>query len=178
MTVVLYDLVGANDQRFSPHCWRVRMALAHKGLPCEARATRFCDVPTVGGGRFKTIPVIEDRGELIGDSWTIAQYLEEAYPDLPSLFSGHGGQELTRFVQSWCVGVLHAGLAPLIMLDIFEQLVAEDQPQFRASREARFGRSLEEVQAGREARLEGFRNSMEPLRRTLQGVAYLGGDGP
>ncbi|MEM7025679.1 MAG: glutathione S-transferase C-terminal domain-containing protein [Pseudomonadota bacterium] len=46
------------------------------------------------------------------------------------------------------------------------------------AREVRFGRSLEEVQAGREARLEGFRNSLEPLRRTLQGVAYLGGDRP
>jgi len=32
MTIVLHDLTGADDRRFSPNCWRTRMALAHKGL--------------------------------------------------------------------------------------------------------------------------------------------------
>jgi glutathione S-transferase len=31
------------------------------------------------------------------------------------------------------------------------------------------------VQAGREARLEGFRKSLQPLRMTLQDAAFLGG---
>jgi hypothetical protein len=32
MAIKLYDLAGAElDQRFSPYCWRTRMALAHKG---------------------------------------------------------------------------------------------------------------------------------------------------
>src|SRR5919106_2992164 len=167
MTVVLYDLVGKEDRRFSPHCWRTRMALAHKGLDCEARPTRFTEIARVAGGRFKTIPVIEDRGRAIVDSWAIAQYLEETYPDRPSLFGGPGGEALSRFVQSWCVAVLHAGLITMIVLDIHDRLMPEDQAYFQTSREQRFGRRLEEVQAGREERLEGFRKSLQPLRMAL-----------
>jgi hypothetical protein len=36
MTITMYDLAGAEmDRRFSPFCWRSRMALAHKGLAVE-----------------------------------------------------------------------------------------------------------------------------------------------
>ena len=31
MSIRLYDLAGAqDDRRFSPYCWRVKMALVHK----------------------------------------------------------------------------------------------------------------------------------------------------
>jgi glutathione S-transferase len=178
MTVVLYDLVGKEDRRFSPHCWRTRMALAHKGLDCEARPTRFTEIAEIAGGRFKTVPAIEDQGHAIVDSWAIARHLEETYPDRPSLFGGSGGEALSRFVQSWCVAVLHAGLVGMIALDIHEHLTPEDQIYFRTSREQRFGRTLEEVQAGREARLEDFRKSLQPLRMTLKDAPFLGGEQP
>ena len=33
----LYELAGADEnRRFRPYCWRVRMALAHKGLEVES----------------------------------------------------------------------------------------------------------------------------------------------
>jgi len=86
MTVILYDLVGVDDRRFSPNGWRTRMALAHKGLPCDARPTRFCDIATIAGGRFKTVPVIEDAGRTVVDSETIARDLEARYQERPSLF--------------------------------------------------------------------------------------------
>jgi len=36
MSITLYDLAGAEaDRRFSPFCWRARMALADKGLAVE-----------------------------------------------------------------------------------------------------------------------------------------------
>jgi glutathione S-transferase len=178
MSVILYDLVGVDDRRFSPHCWRTRMALAHKRLDCDARPTRFCDIATVAGGQFKTVPVIDDAGRLVVDSAAIAKDLEERYPDRPSLFGGAGGEALTLFVQSWCVAVLHAGLAPMIVLDILEHLLPEDQATFRSTREQRFGRTLEEVQADRETRVVGFRKSLEPLRRTVQAQPFLGGDQP
>jgi len=66
----------------------------------------------------------------------------------------------------------------MIVLDIFEHLLPEDRASFRATREQRFGRTLEEVQADRETRVDGFRRSLEPLRRTLQGQPFLGGDQP
>ena len=40
----LFELCGADDDlRFSPYCWRTRLALAHKGLPVETIAWRFTE---------------------------------------------------------------------------------------------------------------------------------------
>ena len=178
MSVVLYDLVGRDDRRFSPHCWRTRMALAHKGLEYEARPTKFTEIGAIGDGQVKTVPAIEDGERLIGDSWAIAQYLEASYPEGPSLFGGAGGEAVTRFVQNWCAAVLHAQLIGMVVRDIWERLAPEDQDYFRTSREQRFGRTLEEVQAGREARLDGFRNGLQPLRTALKDAPFLGGAQP
>jgi glutathione S-transferase len=41
----------------------------------------------------------------------------------------------------------------MIISDIHRHLLPEDQDYFRSSREKRFGRSLEDAQAGREERL-------------------------
>lgn len=178
MSVILYDLVGADDRRFSPHCWRTRMALAHKGLACDARPTRFSDIASVAGGGYKTIPVIDDGGHVVVDSGAIARDLEARYPDRPSLFGGPGGEALTTFVERWAAGVVHVGLVPMIILDIYQHLVPEDQPTFRSTREQRLGRTLEEAQADRETRVVGFRKSLEPMRQVVQGQPFMGGDQP
>ena len=55
MTILLYELVGRDAARpFSPHCWKIAMALAHKGLGRSSLQTRFLDVPRVEGGISKT----------------------------------------------------------------------------------------------------------------------------
>ena len=53
-----------------------------------------------------------------------------------------------------------------------------DAADFRKTREARFGKPLEEVVAGREKSVEGFRRTLEPMRLTLKTQAYLGGNAP
>jgi glutathione S-transferase len=154
------------------------MALAHKGLHCEARPTRFTEIRKIGDGAVKTVPAIEDGRRLIVDSWAIARYLEETYPDRPSLFGGAGGEAVTLFVQSWCAAVLHAQLITMVVLDIWQHVAPEDREYFRTSREQRFGRALEDVQAGREGRLDDFRKSLQPLRMTLKDAPFLGGQQP
>ncbi len=68
MTIILYDLVGANqDIRFSPHCWKVRMSLAHKGLEYQTVPTTFVGVPLVENGISKTIPVIRDENRVVAE---------------------------------------------------------------------------------------------------------------
>ena len=44
MVLKLYDLAGAEDNiRFSPYCWRVKMALKHKGLKFEEIPWRYVE---------------------------------------------------------------------------------------------------------------------------------------
>jgi glutathione S-transferase len=71
-----------------------------------------------------------------------------------------------------------AGIFPLIIADIPTGLKPVDAAYFRKSREARFGKPLEEVMAGRNKAVEGFRRSLDPLRLTLKTQPYLGGQAP
>src|SRR5690606_19195462 len=91
MTIVMYDLVGRDHSRpFSPHCWKARLALAHKGLDCRTVPVTFGEIAGIEGGTTKTVPVIRDGDRLVVDSFDIALYLEERYPDRPTLFGGEG----------------------------------------------------------------------------------------
>jgi len=138
----------------------------------------YAEIASIGDGTHKTVPVIEDGGRFFGDSWTIANYLEEVYPERPSLFGGAAGRAPTLFLLNWVTEALHRGVAELVVLDIHDQLGERDKAYFRSSRERRFGRTLEEVQQGRETRVETFRKSLEPLRKTLAAQPWLSGDEP
>jgi glutathione S-transferase len=171
MTITLYDLAGAEaERRFSPFCWRAKMALAHKGLAVETVPWRFTEkdkLPQPNAGR---VPVLVDGARVVHDSTAIADYLEEQYPSRPSLFGGEVGRGLVRFVQNWTETVLQPGLIRLVLLDIYRHIGPEDQAYFRGDREKRFGTTLEEFVGDRAARLPAFRATLDPLRRTKGGV--------
>ena len=179
MTITLYDLAGAEaERRFSPFCWRARMALAHKGLAVETVPWRFTEkekLPQPNAGR---VPVIVDGDRVVHDSTAIADYLEEHYPDRPSLFGGETARGLARFVQNWTETVLQPGLIRLVLLDIHRHIGPQDQAYFRSDREKRFGVTLEEFVGDREARLPAFRASLDPLRRTVERQNFVCGSAP
>ncbi|HEY2530341.1 MAG TPA: glutathione S-transferase family protein [Xanthobacteraceae bacterium] len=179
MTITMYDLAGAEaDRRFSPFCWRSKMALAHKGLTIQTVPWRFTEkdkLPQPNAGR---VPVIVDGDRIIHDSTAIADYLEERYPDRPSLFGNANGRALTRFVQNWTETVLQAALFRLVVLDTHRHCTPEDQAYFRRAREEALGATLEDVVRDREARLPAFRASLNPLRRTVERQDFVSGATP
>lgn len=178
MTIVLYDLAAADpDVRFSPYCWRTRFALAHKGLPVETVPWRFTDRDVIAFSGQGKVPVIQDDGQVVSDSWTIAEHLEEQYP-APTLFGGAIGRAHALFVNSWADAVLIGPIARLIVRDMMDIIDPKDRGYFRSSREARFGTSLEAVQDGREERLAAFRELLLPIRLVLRRQHWLGGAAP
>lgn len=179
MTLKLFELVGTDAARpFSPFCWRTRMALAHKGLTAETIPWCLTEKDAIAPHQSEKVPVLLDGDIAVVDSWAIANYLEDTYPDRPSLFGGAGGRALCCMLNCWGDVAVMAGLFPMIVVDIFLQMKPVDAAYFRKSREARFGKPLEEVAAGRDQAVEGFRKSLEPLRLTLKTQAYLGGEKP
>jgi len=179
MAITMYDLAGAKaERRFSPFCWRARMALAHKGLDVATVPWRFTEKDNLPQPNVGRVPVIVDGDRVVHDSTAIADYLEARYPDRPSLYGGALGRGLARFVQNWTETVLQTGLIRLVVLDIWKHVAPQDRDYFRSSREERMRTTLEDFVKDREARLPAFRASLDPLRRTVERQAFVSGEAP
>ena len=139
---------------------------------------RFTEQDVIGFSRQGRVPVLIYGDTVVFDSWTIANYLEDTYPDRPSLFGGAGGRALARFVNSWADTTQLGGMIRMVVADIHAHVQEKDKTYFRESREKRFGATLEDVMGDREQRLPAFRASLDPLRLTLKSQPFLAGEAP
>ena len=176
MTLTMYERVGHEGRRPSPFSWRIRYALAHKGVEPEFRHVRFADVETIralSGQQF--VPIITDGDRVVHDSWNIACYIDERFPDRPSLFNGVGGRAVARLVNHWADQTLGAAVRRLIAADFVFCLHPEDRGYYRSFREAAFGCTLEEYCADRPRWLAEFAAVTAPLEKTLAEQPYIAG---
>ena len=179
MAIKLWDLTGAeDDRRFSPYCWRVKMALAHKGLQFESLAWRFTDKDAIAFSGQKLVPVIVDGSRIVSDSWAIAVYLDEAYADRPQLFSGEEGRTLSFFIKNWVERIVHPAVLRAILPDLFAHLHEKDRSYFRETREKRFGMALEAYAGELNQALSALRAAVDPVRPVLVESRFLSGRTP
>jgi glutathione S-transferase len=179
MTLVFHERIGLNGRRISPFSWRIRYALAHKGIDPAVIPTRFADVQRIrdlSGQHFT--PIIEHESKVVHDTWAIACYLEDRFPDRPSLFGGDAGRGAARFVNIWSDTVLAPSLRAQIYADFVRVIDPGDRAYFRETREAQLGMTLEALCAGRDAALPAVAASCAPLQRTLSEQKFLGGAAP
>lgn len=177
MSVTLFELAGENpDLRFSPYCWRTRFALAHKGIPCMGLPWRFTETEALAASGQARVPVLMDGERVVHDSWAIAEYLDDTYPNRPALFPG--GRAHARFINAWADSVVQPQIGRLIVSDIYDVLHPKDQTYFRESREAVFGGRLEDVTADRSNRVKEFQRSLQPMRIVLRAQPWIGGAEP
>lgn len=176
--VKLYELALANGALASPFVWRVRFALAHKGIPFQSVPLGFTEIAPVLGPQLKTVPVLEDHNGRRAESWEIVEYLDREHPGSPPLFATPGERLLARFFDEWIFVEILRRLFSLYALDVHNAARPEDRAYFRAAREARIGQTLEAYTAGREERLPAVREALGPLRRHLKRSPFIGGDSP
>ncbi|KAB8336784.1 hypothetical protein FH972_021093 [Carpinus fangiana] len=100
--IIFYDIASQQPLRtFAPNPWKTRQALNLKGVPYR---TEWLEMPDIAplreklgvpanrtlpdGTPYHTLPVIQDlsTGEIIGDSFEIALYLDRVYPERAPLF--------------------------------------------------------------------------------------------
>ena len=179
MPITLYELAGANpDMRYSPFCWRTRLALAHKGLAFESIPWRLTDKAMIAFSGSERVPVLVDGDRTVIDSLRIAEYLEDTYPDRPSLFGSAAGRAHVRFVNGWA-DTLGVPMLRCLLLDITNVVASQDQAYFRESRERRFGMTLEAAVADRGITgVRTFRARLAPVRTVLAQQPWLGGGAP
>ena len=100
--IIFYDIASNDPLRtFAPNPWKTRFALNFKGVPYRTGWTHMPDISALreklgvranrthpDGSPYHTLPVIQDpsTGALIGDTFEIALYLDQTYPDGPTLF--------------------------------------------------------------------------------------------
>ncbi len=175
----LYELVLDNGCSASPYVWRIRYALAHKGIACEPIPVGFTEIPKIFSGRYKTVPILEHGATAMSESWDIAEYLDRAFPDTPTLFSSPAELAMVRLTDAWFSSEIMRKMFGVYVLDIHNAARPEDRPYFRRTRELRLkGATLEEFTADRAARLPALRDALTPLRAYLERFPYVGGGAP
>lgn len=178
MAITLYELVGRDDLRFSPYCWRTRFALAHKELDFDTVPVRFVDKQAIAFSGQERVPVLRDGDRAVHDSWAIACYLDEAYPDRPPLFASRAERAMARLINEWADREVNPKLILLVVRDVYDNIDARDRDYFLETREKRFGTTLDALHAAREDRLPAARAALAPARAVLADQPFLAGDEP
>ena len=181
MARILYELLGRDDRRFSPYCWRTRFALAHLGLELdEIVPCGFTEMERVAFSGGKTVPVLVDGDVTIRDSWDIAVYLDETYGAGAHgpLWDGAQGRHFAHFINFWTDRSVHPPLFQTIIGDVFARVRDEDQAYFRETREKRFGKTIEAMAANRETHQAALAQVLTPMRAILSAQDYLCGAAP
>jgi glutathione S-transferase len=171
---ILYELAGRDDRRMSPFCWRVRMAMAHKGLECHFEPVRYTDKEKIAFSGQKLVPVLVDFGEVITDSWSIAKYIDENYYQERPLMMGGG----TRFVSLWTDTQLLPVMTRCIIQDVYDHLDPADRDYFRVSREARYGKTIEEMTNEREPNELNLKRVLTMIRELVRTQPFICGKAP
>lgn len=177
MAVILYELCGADNLRFSPFCWRTRLALRHKKIQYKTIPVKFTEKYKLKFSNQDRVPVLNDSGTIISDSWAIAKYLEDAYSGSPALFPGSRGELYAKMTNDW-MDKLNPIIHRSIITNIYEKLDPPDKKYFRQSREARFGTSLEQIQLTFEESKETLYDALSPLRAHLMDRPFVSGSAP
>jgi glutathione S-transferase len=176
MNLIVYERVGHEGCRPSPFSWRIRYAVAHKGLKVEYRPARFSDVEMVQKlSDQKLVPILIDGQTVVHDSWNIATYLEERFPDRRPLFGGSSNRAITRLLNHWVDTTLHPPLRMLIFPDFIRCLCPEDRDYFVRSRETEFGMTLDQVRRESACWRKAFETACLPLERLLGEQEFIGG---
>lgn len=173
----LYELVGRDKSNgFSPFVWRAKLALAHKGFDYQRIPLHFTEIKeTLSFADTKTVPVLVDGDKVVTDSWEICTYLEDTYPEQPSLFQSRSAAKLFNFQLSMPL------LVPLfrtIVADIYDVIDDRDKEYFRTTREPRIGCTIEEAASDFEASFSTFKAALWPYQQYFSTADFIGGDTP
>jgi glutathione S-transferase len=172
--IELYDLVGANDLRLSPFCWRAKAVMAYKKIPYTTVPIRFCDKDKLAFSGQDRVPVIKDDSTIVSDSWFIAEYFEQLQPE-PRLFPGLGLKEACRFFNLYVDRTVHTAVFPIVVADIYANIDPVDREYFRKSREERLGMTLEATVAKRPESRPRMRAVLGDLNLAISGQEYFFG---
>ena len=118
------------------------MSLMHKGLEFETIPWRFTDKDVIAFSGQGRVPVLIDGEHEVHDSWQIAMYLDETYPEKP-LMKSTAVRSTARFIKEWVDNAVQPAIRPLVLADIYECIHEKDKAYFLESREKAMGAPID-----------------------------------
>ena len=176
--ITFYDLALSTGATISPFVWATKFAVAHKGFEMDVVPGGFTGIMERTGGMSERLPAIVDDGKWVLDSWGIVEYLDATYPDRPMLIPHESVATLTRFLDTWLWNTATGPWMRCYCQDYRDLSLPQDHEYITRSRENMLGKTLEEMQAGREDRLPAISAALEYLRKSLRETPFLGGKTP
>lgn len=177
-TITFYDLQHASGCTTSPFVWATKYALKHKGFDLDVVDGGFTGIMERTGGRSERLPAIVDDGEWVLDSWLIAEYLDEKYPDRPTLIPDPSLKPLIEFLEGWLWQTAVGPWARAFAVQYRDRCFPQDIDYIVDSRLRMWGAPMEELVKGREDVFPEVLPKLELLRTVLRGRKWLGGDEP
>jgi glutathione S-transferase len=175
--IQLWELGGRDQRRYSLFSWRTKLALKHKQLEWDSHPVLMSDKQAIAFSGGKTVPIIRDGGTVVRDSWKIAEYLEEHYPER-SLFGGAIGAGVTQALNTWTDRALVPAMMPVIVADLYERIDPADQPFFRSMFEGFLKSTLEDARGKRQEFAKRLERVVEPWQAALKRQPFVCGAAP
>ena len=176
--ITLWELGGKDGRRYSLFSWRTRMALRHKALEFETLPVCMSDKAAIAFSAGKTVPVIRDDQMVVRDSWKIAEYLEDRYPQGPSLFGSGIGRGVSQTFNAWVDRAIVPAMLQVIVADIHERVDPRDDAFFREMMEKIVNKTLEQARAEAADARKRLTRALEPLQAALKRQPYVCGQEP
>jgi glutathione S-transferase len=176
--ITFYDLALGTGATISPFVWATKYAVCHKGFELDVVPGGFTGIMERTGGQTERLPAIQDDGMWVLDSWTIAEYLDEKYPDRPALIPHPGIKPLTQALEGWLWQTAISPWMTCFIKQYRDRSLPQDHDYVTTSREAFFGRKIEDIIVGREDRLPKVPPTLQILRNALIETRWFGGETP
>lgn len=182
-SITFYDIASAPPQQtFAANPWKTRLALNFKGIPYQTKCVEMPDITSVreelgvpanrtlpDGTPYHTLPVIVDHGtgKKLGDSFEIAQYLDEAYPSADSTLIRQYTTGLTAAFNAHIDGIF-TKYAILCSKMPFDPSVADKVKEIFASRAGAMAVDLQIDDAKLEGMMVAFEASLGELAKAYR----------
>ena len=176
--ITFYDLQHASGATTSPFVWATKYALKHKGFDLDVVDGGFTGIMDRTGGRSERLPAIVDDGHWVLDSWAIAEYLDQTYPDRPTLIPDPVMKPLIEFLEGWLWKVALGPWVRCFAVQYRDRCFPEDIAYITESRLRMWGKPCEELAADRAEVFGKVLPELELLRDILRRNMWLGGDSP
>ena len=80
--ILLYDLSGKNNVRFSPPCWNVKLCLINNNIDFDTIPIRFTEKNKISFSNQTLVPIIKYNEEVVFDSWKIFVWLNDKIKEI------------------------------------------------------------------------------------------------